>query len=451
VTKISGGQVTGPIAENWHIAQGSLKGTVYYNSYDSPMANGGAVLTIQPGAAQPTVLMGGGSGCVVCHSVSANGSLIVAGHQHSFDASGDLTKGNATIATVPVSGGNHVFTFMGLYPDGSLGITCDDCVDVSSTNGNVSPSRLMNPRTGQQVPAPGFDGVIGSAGMPTFSADGKKVAFNLYGQGQGYNPGHDMGIMDFAVATTTFSNLVHVANDPNLFPTWPAFTPDNEWIIYQLGSNTYTRTDCSGSQPSGNLAVVHVPSGTTAMLDAINGLSGGMPYVPFPDDTNKNYEPTTLPVASGGYFWAVFTSRREYGNTINDGDPWETPVCGGPHAKRKKLWVAAIDIDNPEHPSTTAHDISHPPFYLDGQELGGGNSRGFWALSPCQMNGTDCSSGDQCCSGFCRQTTGPDGGPTYTCVPPMGCAHTSEKCNTDADCCDKSEHCINGFCSQLAQ
>jgi hypothetical protein len=28
-----------------------------------------------------------------------------------------------------------------------------------------------------------------------------------------------------------------------------------------------------------------------------------------------------------------------------------------------------------------------------------------------------------CCSGFCRQTTGPDGGSTYTCVPPpQGCA-----------------------------
>jgi hypothetical protein len=396
--------------------------------------------------------MGGGSGCVVCHSVSANGSIIVAGHQHVFDASGDLTKGNAQLANVPVSEGNHVLTFMGLYPDGSLGLTCGDCVDVSSTNGNVSPSRLMDPRTGAQIPAPGFDGVINESGMPTFSADGKKVAFNLYGAGQGYHPGHDMGIMDFAVATKTFSNLVHVANDANLFPTWPAFTPDSEWILYQLGTTTYTRTDCNGSNPSGNLAVVHVPSGTIAMLDAINGLSGGQPYVPFPDDTNKDYEPTTLPVASGGYFWVVFTSRREYGNTVNDADPWESPVCnGGPHARRKKLWVAAIDIDNPEHPSTSAHDISHPPFYLDGQELGGGNSRGFWALSPCQQNGTTCSSGDQCCSGFCRQTTGPDGGPEYTCVPPMGCAHTSEKCMTDSDCCDKSEHCINGFCSQIAQ
>ena len=154
VTKISGGQVTGPVTENWHIAQGSLKGTVYYNSYDSPMANGGAVLQIQPGAAQPTVLMGGGSGCVVCHSVSANGSIIVAGHQHVFDASGDLTKGNAQLANIPVSEGNHVLTFMGLYPDGSLGLTCGDCVDVSSTNGNVSPSRLMDPRTGLQIPAP---------------------------------------------------------------------------------------------------------------------------------------------------------------------------------------------------------------------------------------------------------------------------------------------------------
>jgi hypothetical protein len=450
LTKISGGQVSGPISEIWTIAQGSLKGTVYYSSYDSPLANGGAVLTIQPGAAAPTVLMGGASGCVVCHAVSGDGSTIVAAHQHTDDTCGDLTTNNTTLETIQVTAGNHVLANAGLYPDGSLALTCDNCVDVSSTNANITPSQLMDPKTGAVLAAPGFDGVVGRAGFPTFSSDGTKVAFNLYGQGPGYDPGHSLGIMDFAVATHTFSSLATVATDPTLYPSWPAFTPDGQWLIYQLGNQTYTRN----SGTSANLAVVHVPSGTIAMLDMLNGVANGKSTLPFADDSDKDYEPTVLPVAVGGYFWVVFTSRREYGNTINDADPWEGLFEGGVPARRKKLWVAALDIDNPEHPSTSAHDISHPAFYLPGQELAGGNSRGFWALSPCEGNGLGCTSGDQCCSGYCRQTNGPDGGVTVACVPqPSGCAQEYEKCSVSSDCCTcaggAETQCIAQHCACL--
>ena len=53
--------VTGPIAETWTVAQGTLKGVVYYNSYDSPLAQGdagsqndqGAVMRLRPGDTQP--------------------------------------------------------------------------------------------------------------------------------------------------------------------------------------------------------------------------------------------------------------------------------------------------------------------------------------------------------------------------------------------------------------
>ena len=52
VTKIAGGLVTGPTKETWTIAQGALKGTVYYNSYNSPLAgNNGATLRMKVGQA----------------------------------------------------------------------------------------------------------------------------------------------------------------------------------------------------------------------------------------------------------------------------------------------------------------------------------------------------------------------------------------------------------------
>ncbi|HEY5241928.1 MAG TPA: hypothetical protein VIJ22_10700, partial [Polyangiaceae bacterium] len=80
---------------------------------------------------------------------------------------------------------------------------------------------------------------------------------------------------------------------------------------------------------------------------------------------------------------------------------------------------------------------------------------GFWALDPCQANGTSCLTGDQCCTGYCRQTTGADGGPTFACVPtPTGCSQQYEKCAQDADCCPcgggEQTKCINSFCACLA-
>jgi hypothetical protein len=184
-------------------------------------------------------------------------------------------------------------------------------------------------------------------------------------------------------------------------------------------------------------------------------VASGQYYLPFGEaaEGHMNYDATVLPVAAGGYYWVVFTSRREYGNTINTADPYYNTSNQTPGALpwRKKLWVAALDIDNPEHPSASAHDISHPAFYLPGQDLQTGNYRGFWALDPCAQNGATCLSGDQCCSGYCRQTTA-DGGSQLVCVPPQGCSNEYEKCTVSADCCQASLgfQCINGFCAQPA-
>src|SRR4029077_19028664 len=104
---------------------------------------------------------------------------------------------------------------------------------------------------------------------------------------------------------------------------------------------------------------------------------------------------------------------------------------------------AAIDIT--VKPGT---DPSHVPFYLPGQEATAGNMRGFWVLDPCQQMGNTCTSGDECCTGFCRQATGPDGGIEDVCVaPPGGCSNEFEKCTSGGDCCNPADSCINGFCA----
>jgi hypothetical protein len=464
VTKISGGQVSGPIAETWHVAQGSLKGTVYYESRYSSPNDEGATMRIKPGASQPDVLLGG---CHVCHYVSADGSTIAAelGDQGPVapgtpSAAWSLQNGPTLVSQAP----GEFYTFGALYKDGSLLLSCGAppqgavgwAPDVAG-HGGTSASKLYDVKTGATVAAAGFDGVVSYALMPAFSPDGKRLAFNHTETGAG----HTLAFMDFDVGTKTFSSLADFANDPNTFLGWPSFTPDGAWVVYENDSRPDYATWSAafagnGVDAKADLQVAHLASKTSARLDAVDGLNAGQYYLPFGEQAegHMNYDPTLLPVAVGGYYWVVFTSRREYGNTINTPDPYydqdnRTP---GTLAWRKKLWVAALDIDNPEHPSTSAHDISHPAFYLDGQDLQTGNYRGFWALDPCQGNGSTCQSGDQCCSGFCRQTT-VDGGPVFTCVPPQGCAQEYEKCATDADCCGAASgiHCINGFCAQLAQ
>jgi len=464
ITKIHGGQVTGPITEHWTIAPGTLRGTVYYDSYNSVLAgNTGAIMSVRPGQTAKVVI----AGCRVCHSVSADGSTLVAANEvpnaTATDRVWDLQSNLAPLHDAP----NRTWAFGALYPDGSrllrFGVVPDSQAAGEYWSPNVRglgqsgdlPSALFNPRTGAAIPAPGLDGQGLHMMMPTFAPDGKMVAFNHYDTGHG----HTLAVMDFDATTNTFSNLRDIATVSSGYLGWPAFTPDDQYVIFAAGDNAeYDSVSDQPSvvpQPHSDLYVANVGSKTTAMANQLDGLTAaGQVYLPFGEaaEGHLNYEPTVLPEAVGGYFWVVFTSRREYGNTLNDPDPYN--LNGQPGA-RKKLWVAAVDIASTVQtqakivPFDAAKDVTHPAFYLDGQELASGNMRGFWALDPCQNDGAGCATGDQCCSGFCRQTSGADGGTTFACTPAAGCAQEGERCTTAADCCgaQSGTQCIAGFCA----
>ncbi len=182
-------------------------------------------------------------------------------------------------------------------------------------------------------------------------------------------------------------------------------------------------------------------------VGANGGVAGDAAHT---NDVNYNYEPTVNPVSSGGYAWVVFTSRRLYGNVATI-----PPFCSDPrgadlHANMttntnittKKLWVAAIDLN-----AAPGADSSHPAFYLPAQELLAGNARGFWALDPCRADNTACSSGDQCCNGFC-QPNGAGGALVCSTRPPnYVCSGEQERCAGERDCCDAEATCVNGFCA----
>ena len=331
VTKLSGGQVSGPVTETWSIAQGSLRGSIYYETYDSAIAGGfGSVgiMQLEPGATKPKVIK---SGCGnVCHTASADGSTLVAsvGDFGGPSASYDLKSGATLIHSQP----DMTFTYGALYPDGSL---------LMSATGyrlnmlSATPSGLYDTHTGANIVAPGWDGTIKAGGTPAFSPDGKHIAFNHIDTGGG----HTLAAMDFDVANNhTFSNLKDIATDPNKTVAWPAFTPDGKWVVYHAGSSLLFETD---NNETGDVFIVDLATHTAHRLDLLDGYTSGgsSTYLPAADP-ELSFAPTVLPEAVGGYFWVVFTSHRSYGNTLPSKQGAPGPDGGTPD-EYGKLWVAA--------------------------------------------------------------------------------------------------------------
>ncbi len=433
LTTLAGGVAAGPVTELWAVAPASLKGAVYYNTYSSPAANNkGAVLRLVPGATQPEVyLAGSGSGCVSCHSLSANGQKMVA-------ASHGLVNGSASYDVGAHPGANppplaptlDEAGFAALYPDGSRLLTTGSPgstpfafmpIAPGNVPGMLGPrtSRLFDTVTGAQLPASGWS--VQYAKMPTFSPDGRHVVFNHH-EASG---GHTLATMDFDAATNSFSGYRDLFFDAGRFPGWPFFTPDSKGVVFALGaSDDFASAPPARSTPSpSDLWYVDVASRQAVPLAATQ--SG----LPRPGrDEHWDYFPTMSPVAAGGYFWLFFTSRRTWGNTV---------TADAKDPTTKKIWVTAIEID-----ALPGSDPSHAPFFLPGQELGAGNKRAFAALEPCRGDGASCATGVDCCCGACNEGV---------CGCPEGCSKTDEICVSDADCCEPSQRCIAGYCAVVVK
>ncbi len=474
--------VYGPVAEDWVVASGPLKGTVYYNSYATTLADqisgansAAAILAIKPGTSDPVLALPGAKDkCIVCHTVSDDGSTLFAqiakepGDDYSEGSSYDLTNAGAVISDYTGSApdsttNNRKFLWSGLWKDGTFALQSSGHTQ-EAYGGN---SEVFRRDTGSGETGTGFDTQITQAVTPSFSRDGKHVAFNYWSGtlAPGGGNGHTLDMMDFACGdpgmvaagaptcgTFGFSNLQRLFTSPdaNGVPGWPAWLPDSTGIVFQnniSGSSPFATWELAKTQ----LWFLGLPAAGAmpqpVKLNALNGDdANGTMNLPqatgitnHTDDDHMNYEPTVNPIVSGGYAWVVFTSRRMYGN-LAQGDPYDT--SSGDHPIPKKLWVAAVDLK-----WTPGQDPSHPAFYLPGQELAAGNMRGFWVVDACAKDGSTCETGDECCSGYCR----PDTTGALVCGgKPAGCAMEYEKCTTASDCCPVTGaqvDCINGFCA----
>ena len=475
ITVAEGGKSIGPIAENWKVAPGSLKGTIYYTEYSNTNPRFGAEMAIKPGSGAPTYATGDTS-CRACHEVSADGSTLFSTIGNTSDqAASDLRNNGQTIATYSGNAPDNTpnafkFTFSAPYPDGTFAMASSHyTLGVSNVipkddDSYAGDSNLFRRADGTTIPTTGWTGAVTTAVTPAFSPDGKRLAFNFW-EGQttgGVAPGngHTLAVMDFSCGSAdggsacgsppyAFSNLRALYNDKTNVPGWPAFLPAGDGVVFHMAfdTNLCTGTGCGTfSKPPAELWWVDVPKNpqtapTASRLDALDGLKGGVPYLPrsgsHPSDETLSYKPTVVPISVGGYSWVVFISRRLYGNVIT-GDPFARADNVEPCSA--KLWVAALDSK-----VTPGKDPSHPAFYLPGQNLMHANMHGFWAPDPCQADGSACASGDACCGGYCRPV---DGG-SVCANAPVGCAQVFEKCGSDADCCGGAQgvRCVNARCA----
>jgi hypothetical protein len=448
LTKARLGNAYGPATTHIVVAPASLLGAVYYQTYDTP--NEG-LYVVYPGGKQPATLML--KGCVVCHSMSANGARLSVGQDQvandpqsgAYSVNGDGTVTQLTTAPSVLGGDSRGLSMATWTPDGMYVLR-------SQNNFWGGPNQLawkVDPvkKVLSPVTVIGLGSSV-SAYLPAISPDGLHYAFtNGIGDPFG-TTGRSISLMDLtideATDTLTFSNRqLLLDNGPGGSVTkFVSFLPDGDHIVLEEGESFCTvygemtptiDKSCmnySYEGATGRLYLIdaaHREQVELGLLDQGNAIL----------DRQRNYEPFALPVTAGGYFWVVFTSIREYGNTYT-----------GSNA-RKQLWVAAIST-NP----SPGVDPSHPPFYLPNQSSTR-NERGFWALQPCAADGSSCETGDECCGGFCRPSdvTVPSS-PTVCKLPPMGsCSQIAEKCSTTADCCaaPNGVTCIGAVCTAKSQ
>jgi len=568
VQTLENNQATLPSTITVHFATAQLKGTIYYNSYDTSLvtagAPNGATLAIQVGASAPTVV-DGNTACRECHTVSASGNVLLANNgtitsPNIYESELSVALPAATETTIPSAGAPVLndgrFSWAAVSPDGTMMFTNAGSNQGGSMSGqwnNTSTpyySGLYSVSTGAALATSNLSASL-QVLFPTFATD--MAADGLpHGLAFNYNSADGLSLATMNVTWNTpvaakwnFSTPTVLFTPPK--PTtlgvtgdgaavWPSYMPAGQnGIVVQnqayfgcvepgadgasIRAGSGGTTDLERNMGAlGELWWVNT-SGTAlpARLNQANGLgylptgpnghgaagttvpsvsanpsdtAGGMPTTltgttcggaacsnckidlwnavgPNGNDALENFKPTVNPQTTGGYQWVVFMSRRMYGNIgvinpyasdpreANEIDVGATPRYPSP----KKLWVAAINTT-----PGAGSDPSYPAFYLDGQELYAGNSRGYWVLPQCivpsatRSAATVCTSSQDCCA------TGPgtpaactldipiaSNPPTKHCVPTTAimCSADGASCNVDGDCCNlisEGTRCSGGIC-----
>ncbi|MBA3550120.1 MAG: hypothetical protein H0T76_26885 [Nannocystis sp.] len=405
----SGNNTYEAVKQTWRMAQARLPGRVYYWELPSACNNGanGRILSIKPTEAKAEEFFNANGQCWGCHSVSRDGRTV----SSVFD-----TGQPFPLATIDVSVEPAVYgaikpqagfggTFSAFNHDGTKLLLSDN------TGGNAGSTvlKVIDTMT-KQVLNPDVLGP--GCGEPAWSPDGTKIAATCGYGGFGWTfdaSNGDLVIADVNPDGVTISNkkiLVPKLGEVGR-PAYPNFSPGNEWVVFGRP------TQGSRSTGNGQLWMIGVDGQNLVKLEKAS-------------NDNKSFNPSFAPLRAGGYYWVVFMSRRDYGNTLVG-------------ANRQQLWMTAIS-DPP-----TNGDPSNPPFYLRGQEDCALSENAFFAPDPCiEEENKSCESGIDCCSGHCIQM-----GEVKVCGEKGSCSEIGNACEVDADCCDEGSPCVDGYCQEI--
>jgi hypothetical protein len=444
VNRWDGQAATRVVHQTWTFASAPLRGSIYYWARDP-----GRMLRIKPGTAPEDFTKGlvpdADTGCnMKCHSVSANGSMLVGGGS-ALGGTLDLKANTIRYAVGrDQSATTGDWEFSALTPDGQYVLRNP----FSSLHGPKAHD-LLRSSDGSRVANAGVSAELPFS--PAFSPDGRSLVFISGGNEENPTSSTIAGTLrayDFDPdKTPMFSNVRSVVapgNDPkrNII-NWPSVSPDGRWVIYSRQPYLNDAVP-PGYEPSivWQLNARRVPQGSSELYIAdlqhpgsdrpLTALGGRNDAVAAADRTESyDYQPSFAPVASGGYYWVVFHSRRAYGSELR-----------GSAEEVKQLWIAAID-QNP----APGKDPSHPAFRLPAQSKDTFNQRGYFALGVCQDDGRVCADGTECCSGSCVVGASSTFG---TCGARGGCGLAGDRCDASADCCGAKGGvtCINHVCAE---
>jgi hypothetical protein len=364
-----------------------------------------------------------------------------------------------------------------LYPTGDAGTA--GYVQSGGDNGNdksyfvwQTPTAAGSPSVDVTATSPGRWGLGSSVMMvPSFAPDGTKLVFidGDSAAGNGWRKG--LSTFTFDQANKLFKDRKTVVST---WPRgdvlkWPVFESDSRSVIYQATvpadmccrKTDWTKYGYMGPtnyfEDPGRLYSVDTQAAvpTPVELTRLNQGERAM-------DRNKSYQATMLPQSAAGYRWAVFTSTRPYGNTLNLQGQRDFSNTGAytyisDYAKiQSMLWVSAID-DN----TSGATDRSHPAFFLPNQNFsenaatGYLNERAYWVTEACRPPGngaaSTCDVDEDCCGGatgnaVCRVDTPASFPPTRHCFQkPAMCVMNGNACTSSDQCCTGSV-CDDGVC-----
>jgi hypothetical protein len=412
ISRLQGGQAFSPMSQTWHVAQGKVRGAVYYWELPGSCAGGssdGRILKIKPDSATPEEFYFPGS-CWGCHTVSRDGKTMAATLDNAFpfpQVTIDLAQMPAQSG--PITAGNGLTGTFSAFNNTSDKIIFSN--DDSGQNNASKVLRIVDAASGNVLNP---DAMGAGCIEPAWSPDGTKLAAICGASGGGWGfdaTGGYLATADVAADGISVSNVKQIVSQASGQgrPAYPSFTSDSQYIAF--GRPT------SGSRSTGQGDLWFAKTDGSEVKSLAQASIG-----------NNSYNPVFAPQRAGGYYWLVFVSKRDYGNTLVS-------------TNRQQLWMTAID-DPP-----SAADPSHPAFYMRGQEGCGLSENAYMAKDPCIAEGSSCVTGTDCCGGQCVKDPGGSG--MYVCgkpPPPGTCSALGNSCTTGADCCDKTALCIDGSC-----